>query len=185
MKFLDTLLQKSNYHVDDNWHEDFIVHLAQLLKPEVYVELGIYRASLFNKMIPIAKECYAVDYDPGCKQYITSSPNAHFYQMTTREFTYILKDLPMIDILFIDADHDPASVINDFYNHIGHVKDNGLVFIHDTYPRDVEMTGPEYCGNAFKAIGPIRSCPGVELMTIPLHPGLTVVRKCRKQVPWE
>ena len=46
-KFKKLLIKSSN----DNWHEDFIVHLAKVLKPNVYVELWLYKCELFNRII--------------------------------------------------------------------------------------------------------------------------------------
>jgi len=44
-----------------NWHEDFIVHLASLVRPKVYVELGLYHCALFNRIIPFAEQLIGVD----------------------------------------------------------------------------------------------------------------------------
>ncbi len=47
-----------------NWHEDFIVHLARVYRPKVYVELGLYQCVLFNRMIPYAEKLIGVDTVP-------------------------------------------------------------------------------------------------------------------------
>jgi hypothetical protein len=185
VKFLDNLFRQSNYEPSDNWHEDFIVHVAQILKPQVYVELGIYRASLFDKMAKVAGECHGVDHNPDSARWVTPSPNAHFYRMTTNEFSYELKHLPGIDMLFIDAGHDAESVVNDFCNYSTYVRQDGIIFIHDTYPRSREYTGAEYCGNGYKAIERLKQMRGFEMMTIPKHPGLTICRKSNHQVMWD
>jgi hypothetical protein len=54
---IKNLLMKPNFP-PDNWHEDFIVHLAHIIKPEIYVELGIYKSELLNRISKIAKKSY-------------------------------------------------------------------------------------------------------------------------------
>ena len=44
-----------------NWHVNFILHMASILKPSCYVELGLYQCELFNKMIPYCERLYGVD----------------------------------------------------------------------------------------------------------------------------
>lgn len=44
-----------------DWHEDFIVHLASVVRPKVYVELGLFKCALFNRMIPYSERLIGVD----------------------------------------------------------------------------------------------------------------------------
>jgi hypothetical protein len=39
---------------EGKYHIDFIVHLAQIMQPISYLEVGIFQSGLFNKMIPLA-----------------------------------------------------------------------------------------------------------------------------------
>lgn len=89
-----------------NWHEDFIVHLASLIRLKVYVELGLYQCAFFNRIIPSAEQLVGVDINPETGNYMQSSPKTCFINATTQEFARELEVNPLkIDILFIDADH--------------------------------------------------------------------------------
>src|SRR5258708_40096849 len=107
--------KKNNQIVPENWHEDFIVHLAKIMQPKLYVELGLYKSAVFNRILPYAEKLIGVDKDLQFKKYMTVSPKTIFKCMTTNEFAKELKKQPIkIDMLFIDADHSSQSVEKDF-----------------------------------------------------------------------
>ena len=60
------------------WHVDFIVALARVMRPAVYVELGVHRAELFNRVIPYAGELIGVDIDERSAGYVQTVPNTRF-----------------------------------------------------------------------------------------------------------
>ncbi|WP_205207732.1 hypothetical protein [Bacillus sp. P14.5] len=57
-----------------NWHEDFILHLASVFRPKIYVELGLYKCDLFNKMEEFTDQLIGVDIDADVEKYMVSSP---------------------------------------------------------------------------------------------------------------
>lgn len=60
-KIYGYILNRGKKSLDLN-HEQIILNLAKQLKPNIYVELGVYKSSLFNKMIPyVNSKLYAVD----------------------------------------------------------------------------------------------------------------------------
>lgn len=75
----------------NNWHEDFIVHLAKVLKPNVYVELGLYRCDIFNRIIPYSNTLIGVDLSPDSGKYMKKSKKTSFQNMTTDHYYEILK----------------------------------------------------------------------------------------------
>jgi predicted O-methyltransferase YrrM len=138
-------------------------------------------------MIPHVQDAlYAVDIAKEAGMYMKKNTKAHFYNGTTDSFAEELKKKGVvIDMLFIDADHRKQSVLDDFKNYFPLVKEDGIIFLHDGYPKNKEETADGYCSNCWEAIAELsRHTDTYEMMTIPLHPGLTICRKRTKQIPW-
>jgi predicted O-methyltransferase YrrM len=174
------------YDWHDNWHEEFIVHLAKIVRPAVYVELGLYRCSLFNAMIPYAGTLYGVDINPESGKFMKKSSKSTFYPMKTIEFAEKVRGKSiLIDMLFIDADHSKKQVLEDFHVFFPFVTPHGLILIHDTHPRNQEYLKSDCCHDSYQAIEELSSRTSeYELVTIPVHPGLTLIRKRTTQLSW-
>ena len=171
-----------------NWHEDFIVHLASLICPRVYVELGIYRCALFNRIVPFAEQLIGVDISADAGNYMQQSSKTRFFKGTTQEFAQKVVANPLqIDLLFIDADHSKTAVLQDFKDFFPFVAPHGLILLHDTHPGNEQMIQPEWCGTAYLAVEELLKEAGssYELMTIPISPGLTICRKRQAQLSWQ
>jgi hypothetical protein len=170
----------------ENWHESFIEHLASVLKPMVYVELGLYRCELFNCIILHARKLIGVDKDAAAGNWMAKSHKVEFIHLTTDEFAAMLQKHPVaIDTLFIDADHSKEAVLRDFWNFFAFVSPHGLIIQHDTHPKNSDYTQPGYCRDAYKAIEELsRRTDEFEMMTIPVHPGPTVCRKRTGHFLW-
>ncbi|MGC7872890.1 class I SAM-dependent methyltransferase [Desulfosporosinus sp. SYSU MS00001] len=170
-----------------DWHEDFIVHLASVIRPQVYIELGLFKCTLFNRMIPYAGQLIGVDINPKAGSYMQASANTRFFNGSTQEFAKELeKNSLQINMLFIDADHSKEAVLNDFWDYFPHVAPHGLILFHDTHPGEEYLIQPEWCGTAYKAIEELLKETGpYELMTIPVSPGLTICRKRQAQLSWK
>lgn len=171
-----------------NWHEDFIVHLASLVRPKVYVELGLYHCALFNRIIPFAEQLVGVDISMEAGNYMQQSSKTRFFKGTTQEFAREVESNPFqIDMLFIDADHSKEAVAQDFKDFFPFVAPHGLILLHDTHPGNEQMIQPEWCGTAYLAAEELlkESGSAYELMTIPISPGLTICRKRQVQLSWQ
>ena len=73
-------------------HGDLIVAFAKMLKPKTYVELGVYKCEIVNKMIPWVQDTvYAVDIQKDAGLFMKKSSKAHFYNGTTDNFAAELK----------------------------------------------------------------------------------------------
>lgn len=168
------------------WHVKFIADLAKLMRPGVYVELGVHQAELFNQVIPYAGQLVGVDIDQESADHIRKAPNARFVCGTTKAFIEELQESPLlIDMLFIDADHSSESVLKDFRDYFPYVRQHGLILLHDTHPGDASLLEPGWCGDAYRAIEQLqRDSDGFEMMTIPVSPGLTLCRKRTAQLSW-
>jgi predicted O-methyltransferase YrrM len=170
-----------------NWHEDFIVELAKVVKPQVYIELGLYQCTLFNRILPYADKLIGVDIEKSAGEYMKNSSKTEFFNLSTDEFIEYIKISPIqIDMLFIDADHSKEAVFKDFKNFFPFVRPHGLILLHDTHPENEYFKAKGYCGDGFKAIECLsNSTTDYEMVTIPVHPGLTICRKRNSQLSYE
>jgi len=173
--------------IPENWHATFIEHIASIIRPIVYVELGLYQCEVFNKVIPYTQRAIGVDMNPEAEKYMTRSDKSFFVHATTDEFAASLKHKHLeINMLFIDANHSKEAVQQDFWNFFPLIVTNGLILIHDAYPANSYLTSPGYCGNGYKTIAELsRQRDLFELITIPINPGLAICRKREKQLLWE
>ncbi|MGA2237706.1 MAG: class I SAM-dependent methyltransferase [Candidatus Bathyarchaeia archaeon] len=175
------------FPVPENWHEDFIVHLASIVRPKLYLELGLYHCDVFNRILPYADHLIGVDKDPTSRKWISKSRKVRFVNSTTQEFARELYNTKLkIDMLFIDADHSEKAVLDDFGGFFPFVCQHGVVILHDTCPKNEFYIQSGYCGDAYKAIERLsRNATEYEMVTIPVHPGLTLCRKRESQLPWK
>jgi predicted O-methyltransferase YrrM len=182
------LIDVSHAGTDDSkWHQGLIIHLASIMRPKVYLELGIFRCGLFNQMVPFADRLIGVDANPEAGRYMTKSPKTSFIAATTSEFARQLRENPIaIDMAFIDADHSREAVLEDFRGVFPFVVQHGLILLHDTHPVDEAATDPARCGDGYQAIAQLsRMTDEFEMMTLPRHPGLTLCRKRTAQLSWQ
>lgn len=171
----------------DSWHEDFIVHLARILQPKVYVELGLYQCALFNRIAPMTEKSIGVDTEASAGRFMdTAGGKGEFFHGTTSALaTELTKRGASIDLLFIDANHSKESVREDFMNFFPLVRDQGVIVFHDAYPKNKEFTASGYCGDGYLAIAELsQHTETYEMVTIPRHPGVAICRKRSKQLPW-
>ena len=171
---------------ETEWHHEFILHLASILRPKIYIELGLRQCPLFNRMIPFADKLIGVDIDLRAGTYMTQSKKTEFVLSPTLDYADQIKKNPFeIDMLFIDADHSEKAVRDDFMAFFPFIKDDGIIILHDSYPLNEEWTVSHFCGDGYKAIDKLsRNTNEYEMMTIPFHPGLTLCRKRKSQIPW-
>ena len=168
------------------WHEDLIEFFGDIIRPKVYVELGLFHCDLFNRMIPYAETLIGVDMNPAAGSYMEQSEKVRFFNGTTGEFAKELQNNPLqIDLLFIDADHAKDAVLKDFYDYFPFVAPHGLILLHDTHPGEPWMLQREFCDTAYEAVEELsKDLTEYELMTLPFSPGLTICRKRKKQLSW-
>jgi glycosyltransferase involved in cell wall biosynthesis/predicted O-methyltransferase YrrM len=185
-------VERSNYidlecYKGLSWHEDFIVHLASIIRPRVYVELGIVKCALFNRIIPYADCLIGIDINPEAENYMLKSPKTRFINSTTLDFAKQLEsEQLMIDLLFIDADHSHAAVMRNFAAYFPWVVPHGLILMHDVHPGNKDLIAPEWCDTAYLAARDLaKSSEEYEMVTIPVSPGLAICRKRRMQLSWQ
>jgi len=105
-----------------------------------------------------------------------------YFRMTTQQFieNHAARLAPF-DVVFIDADHSEDAVRKDFDGIWPYVSKEGLILLHDTNPETIKDTEPGLCGNAWLFAQDLfldhNDTPMYEVVTLPYHPGLTIIRK--------
>ena len=158
-------------------HTDIITGIAKQMDLNVYIEFGYAGGENFDEMVKYCKEAHVVDIEIRSPR---KHENAAYHTMKTDDFSEnILPKLGKIDMAFIDADHESGQVMRDFDNLFASLDDNGIIFMHDTYPLKFEFTRDINCSDSYRVPKMIREKYGdkVEMVTIPISPGLTIIRK--------
>ena len=146
--------------------------LVEGIGARTYLEFGTHENQTIGKVR--CERRIGVDTKP-----LTDHPSSigiQFFAMTTQQFikTEAAKHSPY-DVVFIDADHSRQAVEADFHGIWPYVSDEGLVLLHDTNPETEADTAPGLCGDAWKFAAFMDD--DYQAVTLPYHPGLTIVRK--------
>ncbi|WP_230969329.1 class I SAM-dependent methyltransferase [Nitrogeniibacter aestuarii] len=173
--------------VDHKWHQDFILHMASVVRPERYLEVGIFRCGLFNQMIPFAGKLTGVDIAEEAGASMNRTSKTRFICSKSVDCALELKAKgETFDMIFIDADHSEQAVDADFSHYFELLTPHGIMMLHDTHPIDTAATSQERCGDGYLAIDRLsRQTDAFEMMTIPVHPGLTICRRRTTQLSWQ
>lgn len=164
-------------------HPFIISYFAKWYKPVLYVEYGVRSGTCLEQVLPYCDKVWGVDIEP----YNNANEKLEFFQMDTKNFKKVLEQRkPSIDMAFIDACHQSDRVVADFDDLFPYITENGLVFLHDTYPIDKGYTAPFFCNDCYKTPDMIKDKydKEIDILTIPIMPGLTVIRKKAKFCPW-
>ncbi|MDP4128098.1 MAG: class I SAM-dependent methyltransferase [Bacillota bacterium] len=143
-------------------NEDFIINLARLVRPKVFVKLGLYQCTLFNKITPYAEKSIGVDIQPEVGEYMKQSRDTHFINGTTQEFVKQLETKPLqINMLLFDGENIKEAGPQDFHRFFPFIAPQGFILLQDPRPDKTQMIKPGL----------------YDLMKIPDSPGLTICRK--------
>ena len=163
-----------------------IKSFIEALRPKTYLEVGCRSGSTIRTILKAANsvgsKIYAIDIDD-VKSKLPKS--VKFIQGKSADIG--VKWDKSLDMVFIDADHNATSVMQDFRLFSRWVKHNGIIFLHDTFPSSEKITSPTECGDAWKVAWRLRKDFGsmFEIMTVPVTNGLSIIRKSCMQVDWQ
>jgi len=143
-------------------------------KDKNYIEYGVRNGDSVEPISKLVKTVYSVD----LHDYVPKNNNIEFFKMLTDTFSEnYLKNINF-DYAFIDADHSSTQVVTDFINIYKYINKNGYIFLHDTYPCSKELLRQDYCNDCYLSPIKIRKLyPDIEMLTIPINPGLTIIHK--------
>ena len=174
---------------DGGLHWQIIAPLCRMLGVQSYLEFGIMDGAHLVHVAKAIHEMYPHALIVGVDRRVPAGLPAGVLpvECTTQEFCLDrIRDFPPFDAVFIDADHHVDAVRNDFWGVFPYVSENGLIFLHDTHPKDLAQTDPALCGTAWEFAVTLShgQYDHLESLTLPFSPGLTVVRKRLTQTPW-
>lgn len=162
---------------DQTAHESLIPLLVEIIGARCYLELGVYDFTTIRKVREQNPDCRCIGVDSKRIGYVP--PGIEFFHMTTKEFFGQERGIRP-DLVFIDADHNAFSVQDDATWSWEILSGEGLMLLHDTNPETVADTAPGLCGNAWEYA---KAMEFSEAVTLPYHPGLTIIRKRMKWGP--
>jgi len=138
-------------------HPQFIASILKWYRPNLFIEYGLSSCVATVHLAPLCKRYIGVDIN--FHENMRRIPNLEFYEMPTSKFkTKVLDNLTEpVEAAFIDADHASEVAFQDFEDLFPHVIDNGLIFIHDTYPCDKQWTAPMFCNDSWRVPGLIKA----------------------------
>ena len=172
----------------DLWHEDFIAVLVSVLAPRVAIEVGIAEGRVTRILSRHAGQVLAIDVDPHAVARVNSLANVEAIvgdsQATLGELVH---RCVRADFVFIDGDHRADAVLADLVIALEMLQPEGIVLLHDTFPRSVHYVSEknEWCGNSYLVPDRIRQrYPELNVITIPSHPGCTLVQRNVSKPGW-
>ncbi len=167
--------------VNDLWHTNFLAELLKVTKPSVTIEIGIAQGETTRIFSKVSGRVFAIDIDPTAASRVRKLKNV---KALIGDSTTLLRELNAqgvkADFIFIDGDHRIDKVMADFESATELLSVNGLIGIHDTYPRDETFVSTEnqWCSNSYLAPSHIKEkFPEWRTVTIPVHPGLTIAQR--------
>ena len=84
-------------------------------------------------------------------------------------------DIP-VAMGLIDGRHDAKTCRAEAEFFVPRLSIGGVIFIHDTYPTTKDYATPTHCGDSYKLARELQETDFLEAFTIPVLPGLTIVR---------
>jgi len=150
-------------------HSEVIEMLAAIYKPQIYIELGLYKGETWYKAIPHCGQAFGVDI-------VDRNINGEIFVGTTDDFfeQYQKK----ADMIFIDADHRIESVLKDFENSLNILRPGGCIILHDTDPESNHLFGSGWCGDSYKIVDILEERSDLNCITIPCtEAGLSIVTR--------
>lgn len=168
-------------NINDLWHTRFLEEMFSVIRPSVTVEIGIALGDTTRIFSKASKKVFAIDIDKSAVSRVSSLKNVQALIGDSTEILRMLLDQGVeADFVFIDGDHRIDKVLADFEVSTQLLSANGLIGIHDTYPRDETFVSDDnqWCSNSYLAPEYIRErFPEWNCISIPVHPGLTLAQR--------
>lgn len=170
---------KSNINLIES-HVNIISSIINGCLFDSYLELGVANGNNLMKVVtscPCLKKATGVEKKEIESTIFHSNPDSRIKMVAgTSTDIFFENNQDKFDCIFIDACHDCNNVLKDFNNSIKVLNSDGLIFMHDTYPANIEQTQSGYCDNAYMAYLQIVNRLDCEIVTLPTYAGLSIVR---------
>lgn len=136
----------------------FLASLHELLKPQVYLEIGVQYG---QSLILAEKAQVAIGIDPEPLLFAVPQnqlPNQRVYTMTSDEFFKDMFITRPVDLAFIDGSHLVEDAMCDFVNVQKRMRPGGVIVFDDVLPYSQaiatrEQPPGDWTGDVWKAIG--------------------------------
>jgi len=123
-------------------------------------------------------------YDMCCNE----RPVCRIYNLTSDEF-FAIESADTWDMIYVDGLHTSEQAFKDIENSLLRLRDNGMIFVHDTNPINAQIANAnapivaDWSGDVWKAIVKVRcTMPFIEVSTCDIPFGLTVLRRVKESV---
>lgn len=144
-----------------------------------YIEYGVSNGYCIREIAKVVNMAYGVD----ISEYDNRIDNIKYYKMTTNEFSIYHLQNKKYSYAFIDADHTSYQVKIDFDYVFKYLEVGGYIFLHHTYPIHEKYLLPYASNDCYKVPLLIKDeyskDDRIEILTLPISPGLTIIRKCK------
>lgn len=146
-------------------------------KKTVYLEYGVGKGGTLFAIAPFVHLAYGID-----KNGIPPSFHQNIERITTNDTTSFNQlHLPTLkyQFVYINCESNAKNVYQTFVETFEHLETGGYIFIHNTFPCHEWLLADQYCGDCYKVPIKIKKeySDKIQIITLPLNPGLTIVRK--------
>lgn len=175
-------------HLQAQGYYNLICNIVRACNFESYLELGIdtgYNIKLVSEHCNNLKTIVGVDLKPkDTMTYKTSDPRITLFHETSTDdfFSKYAFQYSSFDCIFIDACHEHKQVLVDYENSFKMVPDDGIIFLHDTYPPDLGKGSLIACGDSYKAYLDLKNKKNIDIINLPIWVGLTIIRKHTEKI---
>lgn len=158
-----------NFTEEKRW--DLLNQIIKIKKIENYLEIGCDNNDLFEKINVPNK--IGVDPREGGNVRKTSD---EFFKYNKKNF----------ELIFIDGLHEYDQVNRDIENSLNCLANDGLILLHDCLPATLRSQAvPRYSyywnGDVWKSIVKFRHHENLNIKTIKIDEGISVIKKCKNQ----
>lgn len=147
--------------------QEIIQELIDLKKFEDYLEIGTFKNDLFDYI--------------NCKDKIGVDPKSGGNVRKTSD-EFFLNNNKKFDLIFIDGLHTYDQVRKDIDNSLKVIKDNGIILLHDCFPRNYYYQAVPRCqinwnGDTWKALVEKRTDKNLDVYCLNADEGIGVILK--------
>ncbi len=147
--------------------QEIIQELIDLKKFKDYLEIGTFKNDLFDYI--------------NCKDKIGVDPKSGGNVRKTSD-EFFLNNNKKFDLIFIDGLHTYDQVRKDIDNSLKVIKDNGIILLHDCFPRNYYYQAVPRCqinwnGDTWKALVEKRTDKNLDVYCLNADEGIGVILK--------
>ena len=165
----------------NEFYRSFLEFFCSWFRPDSYLEIGLSSGFTFRRLMPFCGRMDGVD--PAVPSLPHLDPKCRLFPMTSDEFFRRHPD-ERYDLVFIDGCHEHRQVLRDVRNSLACLASNGVIVAHDMLPPSREVTDPGGCGDAYKAAIELRQDRSLEVFTLPVMYGVTLIGNIGSAFPW-